>query len=448
MHSAVNDWGYNANLRHVHTKAKYGVDFQFPIRRYVSGLTQTKIPDRDGEYPAGATNYVGDADCTNPLFAAALPDGSALDKQSLCNLQVGLQRTPGLVFFGIIGGVPNQLLHYDGTDESLTLTDSDWTKILGKDPETSDYTGIDPHMIEAFAPRAGLASATSANSADAVSGREWITDTVGVGLNATPQGSMPFDVDREYACIFPLAKARDCTVVGNQQACDCPATDPKTAVPPGGIPPVCDAANPTRQVAAKVYPTPRELLLARKMGDQGIASSLCPIDLLDNATADDPKYGYRPAVAAILARLKNALAEACLPQPLTPDPTGTVPCLILEALPPTTGSCASQGLMDADPKIAASYEATLQEESGTDGGASTTFTICQAPQLTGNDLDASGSCTTNTTKAGWCYVTGKAAGQGCAQAVKFSAKGNPTGGVRVSLQCIQTASGATVVNGG
>jgi hypothetical protein len=449
VHSAVNDWGYNPNLRHVHAKAKYGVDFQFPIQRYVDGLTKAKIPNRDGEYPVGATQYQGNANCTNPLFAASLPDGSVLDSQTLCNLPIGSQRTPDLVFFGIIGGVPNQLLHYDGTDESLTLTAADWTKILGNDPETFDYTGIDPHMIEAYAPRPGLASPTSPNTADVINGREWITDTVGVGPNANPPGPMPFDVDREYACTFALAKPRDCTVETNQQACDCPSTNPGSAVPAGGIPPVCDAKNPTSQIAAKVYPTPRELLLAHKMADQGIAASLCPIDRVDNASGDDPKYGYRPAVAAIITRLKHALASTCLPQPLSPDLNGDVPCLILEALPPSSGSCASQGLTDADPKVAATYRATLTAESGTDGGASSTFTICEAPQLTGSDLDATGSCTSNTTKAGWCYVTGNAAGVGCAQAVKFSTKGNPAGGVRVQLQCIlQTGGGDSNADAG
>jgi hypothetical protein len=447
VHSASNDWGYNPNLRHVHTKAKYGVDFQFPIRRYVDGLSKTKVPDRNGEYPTANAAYAGegdDADCTNPLFAASLPDGSAVDPKSLCNLPIGSERTPDLIFFGVIGGVPNQLLHYDGTDDSLTLTAADWTKILGNDPETFDYAGIDPHMVESYAPRAGLPAPTAANDADPISGREWITDSTGVGPSALPNpGPMPFDVDREYACIFPLAKARDCTDPANAQACDCPATNPGAAVPAGGIPPVCDASNPTSQVAAKVYPTPRELLLAHKMGDQGIASSLCPIDLVDNATGDDPKYGYRPAVAAIISRLKHALASACLPQPLDPDANGDVSCLVLEALPPSSGSCASKGLSDADPKIAAPFASSLQVEPGTDGGAATTFTICEAPQLVGNDLDATGSCTANNSKAGWCYVTGNAAGAGCAQAVKFSAKGNPGGGVRVQLQCILQTGGAS-----
>jgi hypothetical protein len=72
-------------------------------------------------------------------------------------------------------------------------------------------------------------------------------------------------------------------------------------------PPVCDDKSPTSQIAAKAYPTIRELLVAKMMGAQGIVSSICPIDVTDNAAGDDPDYGYRPAVAAIIDRLKGAL---------------------------------------------------------------------------------------------------------------------------------------------
>ncbi|MGH7328960.1 MAG: hypothetical protein ACREJX_11485, partial [Polyangiaceae bacterium] len=88
-HTADNDWGYDINLRHVHAKAKYGVDPQFPIDRYFKGLTQTKVPDRNGEYPNGAGAYQGNPDCTNPLYASALPDGSDTSGQALCNMPPG-----------------------------------------------------------------------------------------------------------------------------------------------------------------------------------------------------------------------------------------------------------------------------------------------------------------------------------------------------------------------
>ncbi|MEO8800989.1 MAG: hypothetical protein ABI551_24060, partial [Polyangiaceae bacterium] len=196
-YSKDNDWGFDINLRHVHMKAKYGVDPQFPIDRYFDGLTKTSVPDRNGEYPPGAGSYVGQANCNNPLYAASLP-ADASDANALCNAPHGA-RTPDLVFFGIIGGVPWQLLHYDPANPaSIDLSPADWTKILGANPEHYDYTGIDPHMVESYKPRDGL----SATGTDPINGREWITDTAGVSIN--DGGKMPFAVDREYACTFKL----------------------------------------------------------------------------------------------------------------------------------------------------------------------------------------------------------------------------------------------------
>ena len=110
-------------------------------------------------------------------------------------------------------------------------------------------------------------------------------------------------VDRQFACTFKLAMPRDCTQAVNGYACDCPST-PLTH---DQTPPVCDDNVPTSQVAAKAYPTIRELLVAKMMGTQGIVSSVCPVDVADNAAGNDPLYGYRPAVAAIVDRLKGAL---------------------------------------------------------------------------------------------------------------------------------------------
>jgi hypothetical protein len=43
------------------------------------------------------------------------------------------------------------------------------------------------------------------------------------------------------------------------------------------------------------------------LGNQGVVSSLCPIHTSDNASGDDPLYGYRPAVNALIDRMKAAL---------------------------------------------------------------------------------------------------------------------------------------------
>jgi hypothetical protein len=323
-YTAINDWGYDLNLRHVHMKAKYGVDPQFPIERYVTGLTSTSVPDRCGEY-GGANcaapfataqgSYQGTPDCQNPLFAAQLPDGSKTDVDTLCHAPPGT-RTPDLVFYAHIGGVPNQLLHFTpGNPAASALTAADWVKILGNDPENYDYSGIDPHMIESYQPRAGLAPPGSQTGADPVSGHEWITNTSNgmPGFDTGSQGAGHLlAVDLEYACIFPLADRqgnptpRDCSQVENDSACACPHV--AGGLTAEEIPPVCDPTTQTMQFAAKSYPTVRELLLARKMGNQGMVSSICPIHVADNAAGDDPLYGYRPAVTGIVDHLKTVLS--------------------------------------------------------------------------------------------------------------------------------------------
>ena len=289
-------------------KAKYGVDVQFPIDRYVTGLTSTTVPDRVGEYPTGGNgSYKGTNDCTNPLFAATLPS-SGSDTNTLCKLTPGT-RSRDLVVFAHIGGVPHQLLHFTpGDPVASALTAADWVKILGKDPQHYDYTGIDPHMIESYQPRTGIAGPGSANDADPISGHDWVTDQpVGV------MGGHVLQVDREYACIFPLSDEsgnptpRDCTLPQNTNFCDCPHK--AGTVDAQQLPPLCDPTTITTQTGAKAYPTIRELLLTKLLGSQGVVSSICPIHVADSATHDDPLYGYRPALEVILNRVKCSISN-------------------------------------------------------------------------------------------------------------------------------------------
>ncbi len=229
-YTSATDWGYDLNLRHVHEKQKYGADVQFPLQRYVLGLTSPKVPNRDGEYPASTVadsgtspaGYQGlsaaNLTCTNPLFAAQLPAPPAgVDPAQwqptaaeLCNLPPG-PRNAGYVYYSHIGGVPHQLLQANpaspDSPQKATLTAADWKLILGNDPTNYDFSGIDPHMIESYQSRVGAVvpaggfpvSATSAaEGSDPISGREFVTDST----NAEHQG---LRVDREYACIFKLA---------------------------------------------------------------------------------------------------------------------------------------------------------------------------------------------------------------------------------------------------
>jgi hypothetical protein len=386
------------------------------VSRYVNGLSSLTVPDRFGEYPQGAGAYVGTNDCQNPLFAAALPDGSRLDVATLCHAPPG-PRTRDLVHYVHIGGVPNTLLHFDPNNPAASaLTASDWVKIVGKDPLHGDLSGIDPHMIEDYRPRAGVAPPGSANNADPINGHDWVTD----------QGSAHvLPVDLQYACIFPLATPRDCTLPQNQHFCDCPSVG--GALTPEELPPVCNQVTQTQQIGAKAYPTRRELLVAKMLGNQATVASLCPIHPTEMGTGD-PLYGYRPAVASLVDPLKEELVAQCLPQRSR--------CTVLVQLPPAAGgsclhpSCDSTfGLSTPPASVLADYCRTLEAQytavatpdAGYVGPDPAHQSVCELKELTAANDAAdfqAGTCA-NSMDPGWCYVTGAAAGR-CSQAVNFS----------------------------
>ena len=45
------------------------------------------------------------------------------------------------------------------------------------------------------------------------------------------------------------------------------------------------------------------------MGPQGVLGSICPAHVQDNASGDDPFYGYRPAVTALVNHLRVVLTD-------------------------------------------------------------------------------------------------------------------------------------------
>jgi len=396
------------NIRHVHMKQNFGLDSQYPLSRYLNGLTMTTVPDRNGEYPSGAQTYVGTASCSNPIFSTDLPDGTDTDPATLCNLKPG-PRDPTLVFYAHIGGVPTDLLHYDPTSAAASaLTDADWTKILGANPAGYDYTGIDPRMAETFKQRPAPASPASTY---------W---------------------DLAYACTFPLAAPRDCTDPSvNADGCDC-----AESTPPAGSTgwELCNPSNPTQQVSAKAYPTFRELYLAKLMGAQGVVSSLCPIDVTEQGP-NDPLYGYRPAMASIVGRLATQLQGQCFTEKLTVK-DGAVECLMLASLPQPGQTCdPTKGMSAVDPTTLAQTQQALVGQSNASRFDPTQYTVCQINQVPTNDL-VDGSCTASTAP-GWCYVEGAATGGQCPQALLFSPSGQPAAGVLTLTTCLESTPSIT-----
>jgi len=434
------------NVRFFHMKRRYGVDPQYPIRRYVQGLGSRRVPDREGEHAGGA--YVGTAKCTNPLFAKNLPGSAreAIDRApkvaggkpltdaqrlaaGLCDLEPG-PRTPSLVYFAVLGGAPSTLL-FDGAygDNPKPKRAVDFVALLGKDPVAYDDSGADPHMLQSIGRRPGLPEpdAIGKNGPDVVHGREWDTRKQ----------------DLQYACTFPLeaplAQPRDCSLAENARACDCDGSK---------APPLCATSKGGReQVRAKAYPTIRQFAVAKGMGEQGIVASLCPLvdgagklfpEKLPDGRTPHPFYGYRPAVQQIVDRLKNSLANQCVPQ-LTRDAAGRVPCLVLEILaskgPESLCDRPDVGLERPDPLVLARFREELQKDpsSPADVGEHPVCAVTQIVKKPGE------TCAKDST-AGWCYVSNTESAQvvpQCPQAVVFSPAANPEVGARVRLQCIQ-----------
>ncbi len=421
------------------------------------------MPDRAHEVD-GNGNYVGDQDlyanCVNPIYAANLPTSSA-DPSALCQLQRG-PRTPGLVLYAAIAGVPHQLLQAAPGDpecpagtasadcpQKAAFSDADWTLMTGADPANEDFTGADFHMIESIVPRtsvqtsAGEGTAANASSCpptandscDPVNGREWNTNKN----------------DLQFACIFhfenPATGAetpKDCTSAAFTQACDCATGSDRQQTS------LCaknaQSQYTTNQIYGKAYPSVRELAIAHAMakspaGVRGVVSSLCPIHThYANGDATDPLYGYRPAVASIVDRLKDGLGAPCLPQALSVDPsTGQANCMIIAEFPARTDAESycddpSLGLAVPPPGVLV----RLQQALGVTG----VEPICQMHQIAGpnaagvaQDPDYA-ACSTGASTAsqpGWCYVAGAAA-RGCSQQILFT-PGEPPPGAIVTLAC-------------
>lgn len=418
----------NARFSQQLVKRNYGIDPQYPISRYTDGLTKAKVPDRTTEHVQKVRSdgkgrdigpYSGAGKCTNPLFASKLPRAQG---DEVCNLPRGT-RTSDLIFFAVVGGVPNDLLHFDPNDpEKSRITNDDWVKILGRDPGHYNYEGLDPHMIESKGARAGLPAPSNTrgdNGTDQVHGREWDT-----GGN-----------DLQYACTFKLPPpGRTCTSMDT--SCDCADMSRN--------PPLCGATI-GQQTRAKAYPTVREFMAVRALGDQGVIASLCPITLEGDKQA--PQYGYNPAVKAIVDRLKNALTTQCLPQKLTRDPAvnpdtkqaNEVPCLVLAQLGDASDSCEKAGLKHPPADIEQKFKEQQKAESGDvkDGGVDLSgLPVCILDQKT---VEAGETCKEDANKV-WCYVENskdKSPAGRCPQALIFSGATGALAGARFSLQCIQ-----------
>jgi hypothetical protein len=237
------------NLRCFDQKRRFGIDFLWPMDRYIAGLSSAQVADRHG-------NVV-----PNPLYAAG-------------------QRGSELVLFTGILGVPWQLLDTNPASAARTgqeLTDTGrWSALIG-DPANA-VPASDPHMVESVGPRAGLAGPSSPHDADSAHGHEY---------------SVPNQDDLQYACTFELPNPIDCEVTFSGR---CYCTEPQNDNP------VCQDPQTEAfgmvQYRGAANPGTRPLQLVQALAHRGIASSICPATTTDSLL---PEWGYRPTFAKLVS---------------------------------------------------------------------------------------------------------------------------------------------------
>jgi hypothetical protein len=310
-------------------------------------------------------------------------------------------RDPTFVFFAGIVGVPWQDIAVDPADlqkgykSAKDINDQNiWKVILGDPTNVSGpILPTDTHMVESIGQRPGLPGPDSAANADPINGHEW-----DISKNGPP------NADLQYACVFNLPTPTQCDTMNID--CDCNDATPGTM---GGTVaemknPLCQSGNTYghTQLRAKGYPGLRELQVMKGIGDQAIVASICPANV-DPMQMNRSDFGYRPAINALVSRLRTALRGRCLPRTLEIGADKTVPCVIVEAFNPPAGQ--SCGKCEDDAAFRGRLTITDQgliTQDISDAGAC----LCEIRQLDGADL---ASCETQlnyipTGGDGWCYV--------------------------------------------
>jgi hypothetical protein len=280
------------NLRCFAQRRRFGIDFLYPTQRYVNALREPAL-------------------CWNALDLSV---ASCAAENVVANPLYARGRPRDRVFLAGLIGVPWQALasgvNASGAplaegqlrfQSSRELTDNGtWAVILGQSgrpwlpasagerevPGIAPVPPTLPQMIEATEPRTDVAPGNALN------GREYsTTDPGALGPN-----------DLEYACIFRLPNPRDCGALDPTiDECDCytGSNDRPLCEDTPGV-----SSPGTVQYWGKAYPGGRHLEVLKGLGENAVVASICARNLEDDGASD---FGYRPAVDALIERLREQL---------------------------------------------------------------------------------------------------------------------------------------------
>ena len=373
---------------------RFGINLLYPTDRYAAAIRDSLIdPRMDG-------NYV-----PNPIFE---PSGNLPG------------RPHDMVYLAGIIGVPWQDI---ATSDSLSdprkleylsareILDLDrWSMIVGNPGARPPIPPSDTLMIESIDPRPTGTPHPLAdqlpNSAIAAPG------TNGNAINGAEQLVDPnVRDDLQFACIFPLDEPIPCDSV-NTAECDCNADEA------GKQSPLCQFATANTdgvQTHAKAYPAARQLEVLRQIGDQGLVASICPKNT--TAVGDpllDPNYGYNPAIAGILKRLREGIGPTCIEHDLPTESTASgerTTCTVIEAHRADSCECdESLGRLslDAGGEVVDAALDQLRGDhqcGGMTGVDCDSFCLCQIRQLEGDELSACQNELAEPTDGhGFCFI--------------------------------------------
>ena len=361
MPAGAHDGANQMNLRCWQQKRRFGYEFTYPTSRYTVALTKKELcPDQtfgDMDCDCSVAKSIG-VGCDpgkrkldNPLYSNRVGRKSDGVTDVIGYPQSVARTDNSAIFLAGIVGVPWQdisepdsqadgatLKYVPVTDPRWTASGGIWDKIVA-DYNDHDRTPGDPRMIESIVPRDGLPPPTAGVDADPINGHEWNTGMA----------------DLEYACIYRLPTPEKCECLNATDVAACKYQHPNdccvlkvtsdaegnhdvTLDKPLCQDPQTGAYEANTQYFAKGYPGLRELSVLHDYATSGqtpgnsIVASICPKDLTSDFGS--PGYGYNPAVAALIDRLKDRLRGSCLPRPLTVASNGEVPCYVIEAVAP------------------------------------------------------------------------------------------------------------------
>jgi hypothetical protein len=344
-----------------------------------------------------------------------------------------------MIFLTGIVGVPWQdiaetnALAPDVDLKYLPSSKIDWARIL---PDENGNPAIDPLMRESVEPRTGIHPVTQEPIGLPTAGQVKVNS-----INHHEWYSGKID-ELQYACVFDLNQplsdetrtdglsgaVRDCTPCTNTASgcteppsgCSCsnngniPPTDTQS--------PLCQDPNTGNygniQYAAKAYPSVRQLEVLKGHNataqDNSIVASICPKDLNWN-NREKSGYGYNPAVASLIDRLKVQLNGKCLPRPLSVE-NGKLNCLVVEAVTsPEWSQCLVKDRELIDSSVAEVIRRKMKSDGLCDLAGSlpcSSYQFCGLKQLT-DDMDPSLPLTkcqnnvgfeTESPVPGFCYI--------------------------------------------